>query len=155
MAAKQAEGLVTDKKVIVIRTTSVPQGISAVLAFNEELDVEQNTEVMIDAVKSVRTAKMTFAARDSVYSDKVIKEGQMLGMVENDVRYVCDTKEECMENLVSEMTDASYITVFYGEDVSEDEATKMSEFIKPRIGDAEISFVNGGQPVYYYIISAE
>ena len=155
MAAKQAEDLVTDKKVIVIRTTSVPQGISAVLAFNEELDVEQNTAVMIDAVKSVRTAKMTFAARDSVYSDKVIKEGQMLGMVENDVRYVCDSKEECMENLVHDMSDASFITVFYGEDVSDDEASKMSDFIRQKVGNAEISFVNGGQPVYYYIISAE
>ena len=156
MAAKQAETLVTEKKVVTIKSYSIPQGINAMISFNEALDLKDNVLTMMEATKSVRTLRMTFAARDSVFENQTIKEGQMLGLVEGDVKVVRDSQEECMDALAEEMRDAAVITMFYGEGISEDQASKMSDIIRSKVGeDAEIMVVNGGQPVYYYVISAE
>lgn len=156
MAAKQAEELITDKKVIVLKTVSVPQGISALIAFDPDATVEDNKKNMKAAMKEVITAKVTFAARDSVYNDSEIKEGQILGLLENDVKVVADDKESCLKELSDNLKDTNYITLFYGEDSDEDDANKMADVLKENLGDdKEIVVVNGGQPVYYYLISAE
>jgi len=155
MAAKQAEAIIEDKKVVVLRSHTIPQGISAMLAFDPEGEEDDNTSAMKEAMKAVTTAKLTFAARDSSFDGMDIKEGQILGLVENDVKYVCDSREECLKNVAADIKDRDYITLFYGEGVDEDEANAAAETIKEVIGDVEIMVVNGGQPVYYYIISAE
>lgn len=156
MAAKQAEELVDDKKVVVLKTVSAPQGISAMIAFDPDAEEADNTAAMKEAMKNVVTAKMTFAARDSVFDGKEIREGQILGLVENDVRYVADTREECMKELSQSFSDAEVITLFYGEDAAEDEAQEMAEIIRQAVGsDKEIMVLRGGQPVYFYLISAE
>ena len=156
MAAKQAEELVKDKRVVVLRTVSVPQGISAMLAFNPEVSVDENKAAMKEAMEHVSTYKMTFAARNSTFGDKQIKEGQILGLSGSEVTCVSDSKAECMKELASSMKDSSYITVFYGCDVSEQEAEAMGEIIRDEVGSAaDVTVINGGQPVYYYLISAE
>lgn len=156
MAAKQAEELVDDKKVVVLKTVSAPQGISAMISFDPDADEETNTAAMKEAMSAVVTAKMTFAARDSVFDGNEIKEGQILGLVENSVKYVSDSREDCMKSLSADFADAEVITVFYGEDATEEEAEKMAEVIKETIGtDKEIMVLRGGQPVYFYLISAE
>ena len=156
MAAKQAEELVEDKKVIVLKTVSVPQGITAMLTFDENSDVDTNKDMMKEGMKSVRTEKMTFAARDSVFENTEIKAGQILGLVENTVRFVEDDRSVCMKKLAEEISDAAYVTLFYGEDTTEEEAEKMAGIIRETIGpDKEVAVVNGGQPVYYYMLSAE
>ena len=156
MAAKLAEEIVEDKQVIVLKTVSIPQGISAMLAFDPEADTDTNTSNMKDSMKTVKTEKMTFAARDSVFENSEIKEGQILGLVENSVTFIENSKEDCMRKLAREIKDYSYITLFYGEESDEAEAQKMADLVKSEIGeDKDILVVNGGQPVYYYIISAE
>ncbi len=155
MAAQQAEKIVKDKQVIVLRTVSIPQGVSAMLAFDPEAEIEANTEAMKEARDNVKSSMLTFAARDSVFDGAEIHEGQILGLVEGKVKYICDTKEECMDNVSGDFGDASYITVFYGENVSDEEAEQMREHMAAAMPDKELVFINGGQPVYYYIISAE
>lgn len=156
MAAKQTEEVITDKKVVVLRSVSAPQGISAMLAFDPDADLETNKAEMKEAMKNVATASMTFAARDSVFDDKEIKQGQMLGLIENKVKYVDDTQEACIKNICTDIKDATDITVFYGSDVSEEEAEATADIIRENVSDdAEVVVVSGGQPVYFYIISAE
>jgi DAK2 domain fusion protein YloV len=156
MAAKQAAEIIEDKSVIVIRTKSVPQGISAMLAFDESAEVEENTENMISAKDGVLTASITFAARDSVFDNNEIHEGQYLGLVNGDVRYVENNCEDCIDKIASDVSDSSCITVFYGADIKEEEAEKMCEHLKSKLPeDKEVVLINGGQPVYFYLISAE
>jgi dihydroxyacetone kinase-like predicted kinase len=156
MAAKQAEELVSGKKVVIINTVSVPQGISSMLSFNNDAELEENLENMQKAIEQVKTARMTFAERDSIFDNSEIKEGQILGLIENKVKFITNTREECMRSMAPEFADASYITLFYGEEANEEEAQKMIALLHEILGDdKEIVMINGGQPVYYYIISAE
>ncbi len=156
MVAAQAALLVEDKHVEVLRSVSLPQGISAMLAFNPDGEVEENVATMKEAMAAVSSLSMTFAAHDSTFDNREIKENQILGLVENKVRYVTDTREECMQNLCDDIKDACVITLFYGEGVSEEEAEAMQAIMQEKLGaDVDIMLVNGGQPVYYFIISAE
>ncbi len=156
MAAKQAGEMVEDKTVIVIRTKSVPQGISAMLAFDESADVEENTANMKEAKDRVVTASVTFAARDSVFENNQIRAGQHLGLVNGDVKYVENSCGECIDKIAGDISDYSCITVFYGADVTEEDAEKMCDRLRSLLPeDTEVVLVNGGQPVYFYLISAE
>lgn len=156
MVAAQAALLVEDKHVEVLRSVSLPQGISAMLAFNPDAEVEENVTAMKEAMAAVSSLSMTFAAHDSTFDNREIKENQILGLVENKVRYVTDSREECMENLCDDIKDACVITLFYGEGVSEAEAEAMQDIMQKKLGsDVDVMLVNGGQPVYYFIISAE
>ena len=156
LVAAQAALLEENKHVEVLRTVSLPQGINALLAFDPEADVADNVAAMKSAMRSVSSLSMTFAAHDSTFDGKEIKENQILGLVENKVRYVCDDRAECMRKLCENIKEASVVTVFYGEDSSEEEAEQMQEILREELGDAvDVMLVDGGQPVYYYIISAE
>ena len=156
MVAVQAALLVEDKHVEVLRSVSLPQGISAMLAFNPDGEVAENVAAMKDAMAAVSSLSMTFAAHDSTFDNREIKENQILGLVENKVRYVTDSREECMAGLCDHITEASVVTLFYGEGVSEAEAEQMQAIMQEKLGsDVDIMLVNGGQPVYYFIISAE
>ena len=156
MSAKQAEEIVTDKKVVVLHTVSIPQGISAMLAFDPDLDVEENEAAMVDAKRNVISESVTFAARDSVFDGHEIKEGQKLGLVNGKVTYIEDSDEKCIEMLSEDIKNSDYVTIFYGDGITEEQANKTADIIRGKLSaDAEVVVINGGQPVYYYIISAE
>lgn len=156
MVAKQAAGLCEEKKAVVIPSKSVPQGLAAMLAFNADAAEDENTKCMNDAMSSVKTLEMTFAAHDSAFDGKLISKGQLLGLVEHKVRYVSDDRKQSMECLAEHMRDSSYVTVFYGSDINEDEASEMLELLENKLGnDIEVTMLKGGQPLYYYVISVE
>lgn len=155
MVAEQVAKLVKDRKVIVIPSVSVPQGLSALLQFDPEQAPEVNTQNMTEALSSVKTLDVTFAAHSSTVNGEQIKEGQILGLVNHKVRYVADTRPECLGKLLAELKDASFVTVFYGSDVPKEEADQTLAFLQSNLPDAEIAMLSGGQPLYYYVISAE
>jgi DAK2 domain fusion protein YloV len=156
MAAQQTVPL-TDKKVIVIPTRTIPQGISAMIAMDISASEEENIETMMEAAKRVHTAQITYAARDSEFDGHKIKAGDYLALLEDTlVATGADTSA-----LVDAVTVAlsryspEFITVFSGEDVDEETANKVVARISTAIPTAETAVVNGGQPVYYFLISAE
>ena len=156
LVAKTAAELTTDKNVVVLRTVSVPQGFAAMLAFDEFASVDDNRANMEQAIANTVTASMTYAAHDSTFDGKKISVGQMLGLVENKVKYVTDTREECLEHLAEAVKKCDIITLYYGDDVTQAEAEKAAEIIASKVNPyAEISVLSGGQPVYSYIISGE
>jgi dihydroxyacetone kinase-like predicted kinase len=155
LVAKQAAKLVKDKKVVVLETRSVPQGICAMLAFDPEADEETNTTAMQEAAVAVTSMSVTHAVRDTTIGGEKIEDGQMLGMVDGAINCVADTPESCIEKLTEKMVGAFYITVFYGEEVTEEQAEKTVAIIKSAVPDAEIVCIPGGQPIYSYIISVE
>ena len=157
MAAQQCAAL-TEKKVIVIPTASVPQGISAMMAVDPDAESAEVIEkAMTDAAQCVATAQITYAARNSDFDGFDIHEGDYLALLDGKLLGTDRDVSALLENLsdVAAERDAEFITVFYGEDVSEEDAQKASAVFTRRCPDAEISLIRGGQPVYYYIISIE
>lgn len=157
MAAEQAARL-ADRKTVVLQTRSIPQGISAMIAFDPAADEETNSAVMTEAFDRVGTGLITFAVRDSEVGDRKIKHGDILGMENGKLtvveRDVTKTLYKVIKRLIN--GDTSVVTVFYGSEVSEDEAECAFDYLKNKIGgDIEVVLANGGQPVYYYIVSVE
>ncbi len=156
MAAEQCIPL-TEKKVIVMPTRTVPQGISALLNFNPDEEEEVLKETMNEAAANVHTAMITYAARDSDFGGYEIHAGEYLALL--DGALIGSFKDE--DELFKKVNEAfgqfepEFITVYYGEDVNEEKANHAAELIGTSYGDAELSVVNGGQPVYYYMISVE
>ena len=158
MAAEMAVPLCIEKKLVVIPTKTIPQGMSAMLAFNEEQDTAQNVQNMLDGVASVKTGQVTFAVRDSEIDDRKIKKGEILALLENKVTFVEKNVERAVLKLLSSMVteESSFITVFYGRDVTNKDAQNAKQAIEKRFGkQVEINLIDGGQPVYYYILSVE
>ncbi|MBE7003402.1 MAG: DAK2 domain-containing protein [Ruminococcaceae bacterium] len=156
MAAQQCVGL-TDRKIVVIPTSTVPQGIAAMMAVDPESDAESIEQAMLDAAKNVTTAQITYAARDSDFDGNEIHEGDFLALLDGKLFGV----NKSISDLLSQLADAAaaqgaeFISVFYGEDVDEAEANCDAACFSEKLPDAEISVLSGGQPVYYYIISFE
>lgn len=158
MAAEQAVKLVKDRKVIVLQSRSVPQGISAMIAFDAESSVKENGVNMTKALDKVGTGTVTFAVRDSEFDDKKIKQGDILAMENGKLSIVERDVKKALYKLTKRLvkSDSSYITVIYGSDVSDDDAQEAYEHLKAKLdNDLEIVLVNGGQPIYYYIVSVE
>jgi len=155
MVAKQAAEIVKDKNVIVLSTKTVPQGISAMMAFDAEASVEDNTEMMIEAFGAVKTLSVTYAVRDAVINNVNITKGQALGLVDGKIRMVSDSSNDCIKRLADYMRNAAYITIFYGENVSQKKAEKLQKVIERIAANADIVLVDGGQPLYDYIVSVE
>ena len=147
----------TEKQVIIIPTRTIPQGITVMLAFSPEQSVQENEEAMKEAVANVKTAHITYAARDSVFDGQEIKEGQLLGLLENKVSFVEDDMIELAAKLMEPMIDdfTSYISLFYGEGTDAEQAEKVRARVQELAPDAEVVALEGGQPVYSYIISVE
>ena len=157
MAAQQAAEI-ADRNVIVIPSRTVPQGISAMLAYDPDSDVESNTEAMNDALSSVATGQVTFAARDSDFDGHKIKEGELLAMKEGKMIYTGKDMDVICGRLAKALVtkDTSMVTVYYGEDISEAQAEEIRKVIESKLPSTiEVATVYGGQPVYYFIISAE
>ena len=157
MAAEQAGELVKDKRVIVIPTKTVPQGISALLNFNIDENEEPIVEAMKDAAANVHTAMVTYAARDSDFDGHEIHAGEYLALLDGALLGSCDSQESLLQKLREAFGqyDPSFLTVYYGEGVEQASAQKLAETIAGDFPDAELSVVDGGQPVYYYMISVE
>ena len=156
MVAKQAAELVTERRVIVLPTESVPQGIAAMIAFNPDVESDTNTKEMKFAYELVTSMSVTYAVRDTQIDRFTIKKGQFLGLVENKIACVTDTREACIQQLSRGMTGASFVTVFYGESISDSEAEKAAGIISAKVGGAcEVAMLPGGQPIYDYVISVE
>ena len=157
MAAQQAAEI-ADRNVIVIPSRTVPQGISAMLAYDPGADVESNTEAMNNALSSVATGQVTFAARDSDFDGHRIKEGELLAMKEGKMIYTGKDMDVICGRLAKALAtkDTSMVTVYYGEDISEAQAEEIRKVIESKLPSTiEVATVYGGQPVYYFIISAE
>jgi DAK2 domain fusion protein YloV len=156
MAARECAQL-TEKNVIVISSTTVPQGISAMLALDPDGDLDTNTENMTAAISAVHTISLTYAARASVFDDTEIKEGDYLALLENKLLCVKSDFFNVRDAIVRSIKSFTpeFITIFYGGDVSEEQAGAFSAYVSEALPQAEITTVNGGQPIYYYMISVE
>ena len=155
MVATQAAEASEEKKVVVIHTKSVPEGISALLAFDETADVDDNTYAMSEAISHVKSLSVTHAVRDANIDGIAVRNGQSMGLVGGKIKSVGSDNTECIEKLLSYVENATYITIFYGEDAPEYEADKICSIITEAAPDAEVVLARGGQPLYDYIISAE
>ena len=154
LVACQAAEMVQEKQVVVLNTKSVPQGISAMIAFNPDADEDTNTEAMNEAIGAVRTAQVTYAVRDTSIEGIKISSGQTLALVEGKITCSADNEEACLAAIGEAFSDASYVTVFTGENVTDERAEKATAILREKIS-AEIVTIHGGQPIYDYIISAE
>ena len=156
MAAEQCIPL-TEKKVIVLPTRTVPQGISAMLNFNPDESEESLVGAMGEAIGSVHTAMVTYAARDSDFDGHAIHAGEYLALLDGSLIGSYANLKTLFKELSWAFDDLhpEFITVYYGEDVQEEDAREAASTITGNFPDAEVSVVNGGQPVYYYMISVE
>lgn len=159
MAAEQAVRLTKDREVRVLQTKTIPQGISAMLMFDEEADAEENLMAMTQAAENVSTAQVTFAARDSEIEGVPVKQGEIMGLCNGKIRFVGTDKVEIAYKStvkIFKRNQSSIITLIYGSDSSEEEAQELKSRLENKFGeDVEISVVDGGQPIYYFIISVE
>ena len=157
MAAQQCQGLIEGKEVVVVPTRTVPQGISAMLVLDPEADTETNAAAMEEARKNVRTSEVTYAARDSDFDGFDIHEGDYMALAEGQLFGTDRAIGSLLERLAQadSQQNAEFISIFYGEDVSEDQANEALSIFQKQCPNAEITLLAGGQPVYYYMISAE
>ena len=157
MAAQQCDAL-TEKNVIVIPTKTVPQGITAMMNVDfEACDAQSITDAMTESLSTVTTAQITYAARDSDFDGFEIKEGDYLALEEGKLFGTDGSLDTLLEKLAADAVErgASFISLYFGEDVSEEDAQKAAQVFETACPDAEIAVLSGGQPVYYYIISME
>lgn len=157
MAAEQAVKL-TDRNVIVLQTRTIPQGITAMLAFDESSDFSTNGVNMTKALDNVGSGSITFAVRDSDFEGKQIKKGEILAMANGKLAFVEKDVTKALIKITKKLirSGSSYITIIYGSDVTDETAQAAFEALRAKISDdIEIVLVNGGQPVYYYLISVE
>ena len=157
MAAEQAIPIST-RKVIVLHTRTIPEGISAMLAFDPDSSDEDNAINMRDAYSRVGTGQITFAARDSDYEGHKIKKGELLALANGKVSFVETDMSRCIQKLIKQLLnrDSSFVTVIYGEDVTDERAAEIEEELNAKFaGKVEFTFIKGMQPIYYFIISVE
>ena len=156
LAAEQVEYL-TEKKVIVIPTKTVPQGVSAVLSFDESAEPEEIKDMMMEAVSMVKTGSVTFAARDSEIDGMTIHENDIMGMEEGKITHLGSDPSDVVMELLADMADedSAMISVFYGSDVTDEQAAELEAEINEKYPKLDCMVHNGGQPLYYYIISIE
>ena len=156
LAANQAQEI-SEKNIIVIPTRSIPECIAAMLSFNSEKDSEANEKAMNKAVSKVKTGQVTYAVRDTEIEDKKIQKDDILGLSGSKITAVGKDPEDVLLELVEQIADedSEFITLYFGEDVTEEEAEKVAEAIEDKLDEVEVSVKYGGQPLYYYIVSVE
>jgi len=156
MAANQAKEI-SSKNLHVIPSKSIPQGISAMLAFKDNADIEQNVLEMSTAIKAVKTGQITYAVRDTVFNDMEIKKDEIIALFNGDIVSHGDNVEDQAVELISSMVDEDsfLITLFYGENADTEKIENLKERIAEQAPDCDVEIIHGGQPLYYYIISVE
>lgn len=157
LAANQAKVLTKDKRIIVIPTKTVPQGISAIINYNAELSAEENEASMTEGSKSVKTGQITYAVRDTRIDDKEIHEGDIMGIGDHSILAVGKGIQQVAEETVALMMEdgSELISVYYGCDVDEETANALGDALTEKYPDCEVEVYSGGQPIYYYVISVE
>ena len=156
MAANQAKEL-SDKNIIVIPTKNTPQGFTALVNFNADASVEENEQALMESLTMVKSGQVTFAVRDTVMNDVEVKEGNIIGIAEGKLMDAGDSVDEITTSLVEKLVDedSAIITLFYGEDVTEEDANNLRDELEEKFEDLDIELYYGGQPLYYYLISVE
>ena len=157
LAANQAKSLVENKEIIVIPTKTVPQGITAIINFMPDADAKTNEEAMLEEIKNVKTGQMTYAVRDTHIDDKEIHEGDIMGIGDSGILAVGKDLEETTKELIANLVDedSELISIYYGEEVSEEEAEKFAGEIEELYPDVDVDIQFGGQPIYYYVLAVE
>ena len=157
LAANQAQSMTKDKKIVVIPTKTVPQGITALINYVPEKSPEENETVMLDEISRVKTGQLTYAVRDTHIDDKEIHEGDIMGVGDHGILAVGKEIAATALNTVKEMMDdeAELISVYYGEEIGEEEAQGLADQLAQLYPDCDVEVNQGGQPIYYYIISVE
>ena len=157
LAAQQAESLVEDKKIVVIPSKTVPQGIAAMIGFVQESSVEENKESMIENMSYIKTGQSTYAVRDTVIDDKEIREGNIMGIGDDGILSVGEDIADTTVDMIREMVDeeSEIVSLYYGSDVTEDDANELAKKVEEALPDVEVEVYPGGQPIYYYIASVE
>lgn len=157
LAANQAQSLVKDKKIVVIPTKTVPQGITAVINYVPDLSIEENTETMQAEMQKVATGQVTYAVRDTNIDGREIRQGDFMGLGDSGILSVGTAISTVAFDLVGAMMtpEKELISIYYGEEIAEEDAEKLKEQIAEKYPDCDIELQCGGQPIYYYIISAE
>ena len=157
LAANQARDLVEDKKIIVIPTKTVPQGITAVINYVPDLSVEENEAVMLECIGNVKTGQVTYAVRDTVIDDKTIKQNDFMGIGDAGILSVGTNMPQVTSDMIADMIDddTELISIYYGTDVKEEEAEDLGAKIEALYPNCDVELQFGGQPIYYYIVSAE
>ena len=157
LAANQAKDLTEDKEIIVIPTKTVPQGVTAIINFMPDQDAKANEAMMCEEIQNVKTGQVTYAVRDTHIDDKEIHEGDIMGIADQGIVAVGESVEkvslEMLQTLVDEYT--SLISLYYGEDVQEEDASKLAEEVEALYPEIDIDLHLGGQPIYYYVMSVE
>ena len=157
MAANQARDLTEDKDIIVIPTKTVPQGITAVINFMPDADAKANEETMLEEIKNVKTGQVTYAVRDTKIDEKEIHEGDIMGIGDKGILSVGTEVEATAKDMLAQLVDedSELISIYYGQDVSEEDAETFSEEVAELYPDADIDMHFGGQPIYYYVLAVE
>lgn len=157
LAANQARSLTKDKDILVIPTKTVPQGITAVINYMPEADVDTNLETMEEGIKNVKTGQVTYAVRDTHIDDKTIHEGDIMGIGDQGILSVGQSVEETTKEMLEAMVDedTELISMYYGQDVLAEDAEKFAEAVAELYPDADVDLHSGGQPIYYYVVSVE
>ena len=157
LAANQAQSLVKDKKIVVIPTKTVPQGITAVINYVPDMSVEENAETMTEEIKTVSTGQVTYAVRDTVIDDKEIKQGDFMGLGDSGILSVGTAISEVTMTMIDEMMtdEAELISIYYGSEITEEDAEKLRTQVEEKYSSCDIELQYGGQPIYYYIVSVE
>lgn len=157
LAANQAASLCEDKEVIVLPTKTIPQGITALINFIPEQSAKENEERMVEEIANVKTGQVTYAVRDTVIDDKEITQGDYMGIGDAGILSVNKDITTAFLDMIGEMMDedAAIVSIYYGEDVTEEDASKLADAVTAKYADLEVELQAGGQPVYYYIASVE
>ena len=157
LAANQAQSLVKDKKIIVIPAKTVPQGITAIINYIPDLSPEENEQTMIDEIKNVATGQVTYAVRDTNIDGKEIKQGDFMGLGDAGILSVGTTIPEVAISMIDEMMreELELISIYYGAEIAKEDAEKLRETAESRYPGCDVELQYGGQPIYYYIVSAE
>ncbi len=157
LAANQAAELVTDKTLLVIPSKTIPQGITAIINFIPDLSADENEQAMMEEIKKVKTGQVTYAVRDTSIHGKEIHKDDYMGISDSGLASVGTDKDKVIEELVDSMIDDSseLVSIYFGKDVKEEEAQKVSDMISGKYGSLDVELQSGGQPVYYYMISVE
>lgn len=157
MAANQARDLTKDKNIVVIPTTTVPQGITAIITYVPELSAQENAEAILEEISHVKTGQITYAVRDTSVDGKEIHQGDYMGIGDDGIVAVNADLEQAVLETADVMIDdmVELVSIYYGNEVSQEDAEILKEKIESRHPDVDIELQDGGQPVYYYLVSAE
>lgn len=157
LAANQAQSIVEDKNIIVIPTKTIPQGISALIAYSEEASPEENTGAMTEEIANIKSGSVTYAVRDTEIDDKTIKQGDIMGIGDKTILSVGQNIQDVTKDMIEQLAgdDAELISIYYGSDVTEEDANALAKAVEAVHPDVDVEVNYGGQPIYYYILSVE